>query len=98
MFFTLMVYASRCQRNWGHFSCFAKIFPEMAFFENTQFLSISLILSIKVEVIEIGYNSGDFGFFSNFSHNTSYYAIEIHRNWVCSVPSFYEFQQNIPNF
>ena len=35
----------------------------MAFFENTQFLSISLIYSIKVKVLEIGYNFGDFGFF-----------------------------------
>ena len=85
-----MVYASRSQRNWGHFSCFGKIFPEMAFFENTQFLSISLILSIKVEVIEIGYNSGDFGFFSNFSHNRSHNTNEIHRYWVCSILSFYE--------
>ena len=70
----------------------------MAFFENTQFLSISLTLNIKVEVIEIGYNSADFGFFLNFSHNGSHFTNEIHRYWVCSVPNAYEFHQNIPNF
>ena len=90
MFFTLMRYASGCKRNWGHVSCFAKSFSEMAVFENTQFLSISLTLNIKVEVIEIGYDQGILAFFSNFSHNRSHNTNEIHRYWVCSIPSFYE--------
>ena len=34
--------------------------------------------------------------FKNLSH-TSLYASEKHRNWVHSIPNFYEFHQNIPN-
>ena len=91
-----MGYASGCQRNWGHFSCFAKIFSEMAIFENTQFLSISLTLIIKVEGIEIGYHLGILAVFPNFSQNRSHSTNEIHRHWVALYPMPMNFTKIYP--
>ena len=66
-----------------------KKFQKWLFLEIPNF-SVFHLLNIKVEVIEIGYDQGILAFFSNFSHNRSHNTNEIHRYWVCSIPSFYE--------